>query len=898
MTVSASFRINLNKFNFSSGSHSNAIDYFRIDPVSGRIALIKFLDFEKSNHYSILVKASDGNVFPKMSLLQVDVTVADVNDNIPTFNQTAYSFSIFENESIGFIVHKFMVMDSDTISKNFTFQLQHFDNSGAKFQLNPARNDELILKTTIEPDGSSPDDISYTMVLECSDNGNPELTSTAKIHILVLSINDFTPTFTEGASHTISIPESQHLGEAVGTFLAIDEDFGLAGDLTYSKLEGTDPDGFFIVNPDSGKIFLAKYLDYENALNRSLSFIMRATDKDPVNPKSSELIVTINVGDVDDNDPVCNYNSITVSFNESVPENTLIVSPNLGCSDPDSMDNALAYSVLGNFHADVSVQNNTPGIIKFSNSPDFENISQYDLEIKVMSSGKHVTISLIIIILPLNDNDPFFESNITIVKSESIPIGEILTVFRAIDLDTGNDGVIFHQIHSVTNNGIDKFLINPITGEIKLKRDLDFEQTQNFSISVLARDNGSPMRSTTGYISLLITDENDNSPQCTVSSYVLKQDEAIPPSLLPLMLIKDLGCSDADSGIYGRLSFSVIEHSGSNIFVVNPGPLGGGILNLTSDLDYETKKQYSIKITVRDGGLKSTEVSVIISVNPVNEGGPVLSDLTITVRETDSINTIITKLDASDVDSSDHSHGALIYSIVDGDPEGKFFINSQTGIVRIAGLLDRETQPIYHLMVKVVEAAKLNSVNSTLTIVVANENDNIPNCTTAFFHIPVSESIIITSDNPYKLIDLNCSDSDHNNLTYSIISGNISKFQIDQTGSIYLKSAVDFDESPSLRKYKLLIKVSDFNYSTTVSGNIIVFPENERRPNFTSPFYKSYIKESYPAGSVIVRVEAIDMDSKDTDHGRVIYTFSNGSYNPFYIDEERGYIILASGNLK
>jgi hypothetical protein len=53
--------------------------------------------------------------------------------------------------------------------------------------------------------------------------------------------------------------------------------------------------------------------------------------------------------------------------------------------------------------------------------------------------------------------------------------------------------------------------------------------------------------------------------------------------------------------------------------------------------------------------------------------------------------TTIATVAATDPDSSSHSHGRLVYSILSGDTNNQFQIDPSTAIVTLAGEMDRET---------------------------------------------------------------------------------------------------------------------------------------------------------------------------------------------------------------
>ena len=69
--------------------------------------------------------ASDAGVTPLTATTLLAVTVADVNDNAPVFNDASLSFSVPENEPMGSIVGEFIVSDRDHgSSAEMSFSLQ------------------------------------------------------------------------------------------------------------------------------------------------------------------------------------------------------------------------------------------------------------------------------------------------------------------------------------------------------------------------------------------------------------------------------------------------------------------------------------------------------------------------------------------------------------------------------------------------------------------------------------------------------------------------------------------------------------------------------------------------------------------------------------------------------
>ncbi len=69
------------------------------------------------------------------------------------------------------------------------------------------------------------------------------------------------------------------------------------------------------------------------------------------------------------------------------------------------------------------------------------------------------------------------------------------------------------------------FQMNPITGEILLRRALDRETRMSIAFNVIAEDLGSPKLSDVARVNFLVLDENDNPPRFKPDSINIKIKE-------------------------------------------------------------------------------------------------------------------------------------------------------------------------------------------------------------------------------------------------------------------------------------------------------------------------------------------------------------------------------------
>jgi hypothetical protein len=96
-------------------------------------------------------------------------------------------------------------------------------------------------------------------------------------------------------------------------------------------------------------------------------------------------------------------------------------------------------------------------------------------------------------------------------------------------------------------------------------------------------------------------------------------------------------------------------------------------------------RSYTLTVAVVDSGSTalSTTVSIDISVTDVNDGGPSFSGTyTVSLYENTAIGSDIQTVTATDPDNADSPFGNLIYSIISGDIDNKFTIDSSSGQIK------------------------------------------------------------------------------------------------------------------------------------------------------------------------------------------------------------------------
>jgi len=75
------------------------------------------LDRELQDHHRLVVICNDMGQPVRSSTAEINVAVQDINDNDPVFSETAYNWTIKENNDVGDVIGRVVASDRDSVSK-------------------------------------------------------------------------------------------------------------------------------------------------------------------------------------------------------------------------------------------------------------------------------------------------------------------------------------------------------------------------------------------------------------------------------------------------------------------------------------------------------------------------------------------------------------------------------------------------------------------------------------------------------------------------------------------------------------------------------------------------------------------------------------------------------------
>ncbi|XP_041050260.1 protocadherin-10-like [Carcharodon carcharias] len=629
-----------------------------------------------------------------------------------------------------------------------------------------------------------------------------------------------------------SIPEELQLGAFVGN---IADDLGL--DLKELKARSFrivpgHKKQYLDVNLNNGNLFIKEKIDRENLCGPSTTCVL-SLETVTENPFGLHD-VEVEILDVNDNAPTFPKNQFRLEISEAAAPGTRY--PLESAHDPDVGTNSLQlYQLLTNDNFDLNVEKrngteDTP-VLVLKRALDRETVSHHRLRLIAKDAGvpgRSGTAQIIISVQDANDNMPVFASPIYNVNVlENITKGTLVIKLNATDLDDGSNGEIIYSFASHTTLRVrELFSLDSKTGEIRIKRNLSYEENNLFEINVQAMDNGASAVPAYCRVLVHVVDINDNAPEVTVSTLF----SPVPEDSVPGTIVALISATDKDSGKYGQVECKVTENLP---FQLDSSSKKYLTLRTEQALDRENVSRYEVTVLCSDSGSPplSSKKIVLVKVSDINDNAPCFTQplYTAYVMENNVIGASIFSVSAFDPDLNQNSR--LNYSIQLTQVQGESVFNyvhiqSEKGTIFSQRSFDYEKLKNFRMQVQVTDSG-VPSLSSTVTVemVILDQNDNAPVIVHPLpeYGSTVTETVSRFAEPGYLVAKVSATDGDSGQnarLSYEILqTTSPGLFTISpDTGEIWtIRSIMSQDGT----KQRLVIGAKD-NGSPTLSATLTI----------------------------------------------------------------------------
>ncbi|XP_057327404.1 cadherin-23 isoform X2 [Microplitis mediator] len=668
---------------------------FRINSTSGMISVNRVLDYQVAAVIILTVQVEDVNAIvdkdKQIDKTEVTIYIQAFSDDNPIFLNSGWSannpvirVTVPEEQPLGTTL---LMLSAKELSGHPVqrFELVREDQDDSYVNVG-VQSGNVVLSKRLDYESLGQKFIKFKVRALALDYDITRRMSETTVIVEVQDTNDNSPVFTQ-KDYKVSVLEDSKPGKIILNIKAVDMDSSNTeqeirrgfGEVRYA-LTGENAN-LFEIDPMTGNIQIAENTTLDRERQSVLRFYVIASDmpQGGAEQKTTRVLVTVDVLDVNDNAPSFLQSSYTAVIPENAPMNVSIV--NITATDPDEGEG-------GDIHFEIIDEGEANGLFKINHKTGEISSAKkltgkgrtepYMMRVRAQDSGHpvlHSDVSLTLYIgdVVSNDGVPLFIrptlDEIAYI-SENSTIGSPVFQVVASDPDDPNlpNGKITFKFLEDGNFGNDAsaFRINGDTGLITTRKLLDREVKDSYTLILIAQDLGDPPQQASRVLQVIVNDIDDHKPHFKRSLDSPPIELSIQEEVPEGTVVGVIEAIDEDVGENGMIDYVIIYGNEGGLFTIERLDNNSAVIKTGGRIDRETSARHLITVKCYKYPVQKSDVipkpynrqdpserQVMIKVLDVDDNKPrfIKDNITIGVRLNVPIDTSLITLEAYDEDS-------------------------------------------------------------------------------------------------------------------------------------------------------------------------------------------------------------------------------------------------------
>ena len=390
---------------YSLGNTPDA-QYFTINSTTGLLTANSQFNYESKSQYSVLINAYTSNAVGASQ--ELTVNVLNINEGGPSITNAQLSSMVNENTTNS--IFQITANDPDFLTDTISFTINSSYVDGALFSVN-ANTGQVYFKSppNYERNSAAGGNNNYVFQVIATSKGQ---TDTEVISISVQNINDTNLSFTNPIN-AFSVNQLVPTTTTLFNVSAVDPD-GLHSVSYYLTAESDD--NYFTIDSQTGAVHLLNLASY--TVKNHYTLKIYATKSGFTNSQ----FYTLSILNTDTAPPRFTNISNNFSVNEGITTNTVIYTAS--AVDPDQTQ--VSYTLVNNQDYNYFSISSLSGQIRFITSPNYDNKSNFVLNVRALSGNSYSDQTLNIAINPLHTSPSFVSlTNFSFAENLAGVIGNV-----------------------------------------------------------------------------------------------------------------------------------------------------------------------------------------------------------------------------------------------------------------------------------------------------------------------------------------------------------------------------------------------------------------------------------------------------------------------------------------